>query len=106
MGSRFCWYMKRPFAAPASIFMSAVTPAATATAATMRTAEAILTATGRLANQPADRRGVGGEEASVDTQTVLVARSWRHPDVVTRGLLSLHDHVRGLSVYGFINRDV
>src|SRR6478735_8944769 len=94
------------FAAIPLIFTRAVMPTATATAATMRTAAAILTATGRLTNQPDDRRGVGGEGASVDTQTVLVARSWRHPDVVTRGLLSLHDHVRGLSVYGFINRDV
>src|SRR3954454_13886656 len=54
------------FAAIPLIFTRAVTPTATATAATMSTAEAIFTATGRLANQP-DRRDVGGEGVSIDT---------------------------------------
>src|SRR3954463_11328853 len=94
------------FACIPLIFTRAVTPTATATAATMRTAAAILTATGRLANQPA-RRGVGGEGVSLVTSIrPKVVIPGATPVVVTRGLLSFHGHARGLSAYGFTNRDV
>src|SRR6478735_2665626 len=94
------------FAAIRLIFRSAVTPTATATAATMRTAAAILTATGRSANQP-DRRGVGGEGVSVVTSIrPEVVKRGRHRDVVTQRLLSFQEHAQRLSDYGFANRDV
>src|SRR3954453_7782166 len=71
--------MYRPFAAMVFILNRAVMPTATATAATMSTAEAILTDTGRLANQPGDRP-VFFEGATVLMEVLLGRR-----DDVARG---------------------
>src|SRR5690349_23063088 len=63
IGTKFWLYTYRPLAAIVFILISAVTPTATATAATMRTVAAILTDTGRLANQPGARPARAGEES-------------------------------------------